>query len=61
MSVSGANCRTDNPFFPPLSGDPNETEWESVKTNVAAAKETFVDQEELAGVMGLNAIKLLGL
>jgi len=44
-----------------LSGDPNETEWESVKTNAAAAKETFVDQEELDGVMGLNAIKLLGL
>jgi len=52
--------RTDNPFFPPLTGDPNEIEWESVKTNVAAAEDAFTE-EEFVGVMGANAIEILGL
>jgi aminocarboxymuconate-semialdehyde decarboxylase len=52
---------TDNPFFPPLTGDPYESEWESVKTNVLAAEETFQSPDELAGVMGENAIKILDL
>jgi len=51
---------TDNPFFPPLTGDPNEVEWESVKTNVAATQEAFTDTE-FHGVMGGNAITILGL
>ena len=55
------DSRTDNPFFPPLSGDPEETEWESVRTNVTAAEETFTDEAELAGVMGQNAIRILDL
>jgi hypothetical protein len=36
-------------------------EWQSVRTNVAAAEETFTDQNELDGVMGRNAIEILGL
>lgn len=59
-SVRDSNRRTDNPFFPPLTGDPNETEWESVTTNVQAAKEAFTE-DEFIGVMGLNAIDILGL
>ena len=55
-----SDIRTDNPFFPPLAGDPNEIQWESVRTNVTAAEEAF-KMEELAGVMGGNAIKVLGL
>jgi hypothetical protein len=43
-----------------LTGDPNETEWESVKTNVAAAEEAFTEME-FGGVMGGNAIEILGL
>lgn len=53
--------RTDNPFFPPLTGGANEVEWESVKTNVEAAEEAFIDQSELEGIMGRNAIEILGL
>jgi hypothetical protein len=40
-----------------LSGDPGEVEWESVKTNVIAAKDAFTD-EEFNGVMGENAISI---
>jgi aminocarboxymuconate-semialdehyde decarboxylase len=54
------NNRTDNPFFPPLTGDPNEMEWDSVRTNVEAAKATFTENE-LVGVMGRNAIEILAL
>jgi hypothetical protein len=43
-----------------LTGDPEEVEWESVKTNIKAAEETF-EQGELEGVMGGNAIEILGL
>jgi hypothetical protein len=43
-----------------LTGDPNETEWESVKTNVAAAGDAFTEKE-FVGVMGANAIEILGL
>jgi hypothetical protein len=42
-------------------GNPNETEWESVKTNVNAAEEAFKEVDELSGVMGKNAIEILGL
>jgi hypothetical protein len=44
-----------------LTGNPDETEWESVKTNITAAEEAFNDQNELAGVMSKNAIEILGL
>jgi hypothetical protein len=44
-----------------LTADPNETEWESVKTNVSAAEEAFKDVDELAAVMGGNAVQILGL
>jgi hypothetical protein len=44
-----------------LIGDPNETEWESVKTNTNAAEEAFKDEDELAGMMGRNAVEILGL
>jgi hypothetical protein len=60
LERDGTNYRTDNPFFPPLTGDPGETEWESVKTNVEAAKSVFTE-EEFVGVMGQNAIEFLGL
>jgi len=60
LSDGRSNGRTDNPFFPPLTGDPNVMEWESVRTNVEAAKETFTE-EELVGVMGQNAIEIFGL
>jgi hypothetical protein len=43
-----------------LTGDPEELEWESVKLNVKAAEDTF-EQEQLDGVMGGNAIDILGL
>jgi hypothetical protein len=56
----GANRSTDNPFFPPLTGDPGETEWESVRTNVEAAKSAFTE-DEFMRVMGGNAIEILGL
>lgn len=36
-------------------------EWESVKTNVFAAKDAFPMEEEFNGVMGLNAINILDL
>ena len=51
--------RTDNPFFPPLMGDKGDA-WESVRTNVTAAKMAF-NEDECDGVMGLNAIKILDL
>jgi hypothetical protein len=44
-----------------LRGNPDETEWESVKTNVTAAEEAFNHKNELVGVMGKNAIEILGL
>jgi hypothetical protein len=56
----GANSRTDNPFFPPLTGDPGETEWASVRTNVESAKSAFTE-DEFVRVMGQNAIEILGL
>lgn len=52
---------TDHPFFPPLFED-GVQEWMSVGTNVKAIKAAFVDDEEGArGVLGKNAIDLLGL
>jgi hypothetical protein len=53
------NFRTDNPFFPPLTGGKGD-EWESVRTNVTAAKNAF-NEDEFNGVMGLNAIEILDL
>ena len=54
------DCRTDNPFFPPLKGRTDGVEWESVRSNVLAAKDAFID-DEFDGVMGLNAIQILDL
>jgi aminocarboxymuconate-semialdehyde decarboxylase len=60
LEAGGANRRTDNPFFPPLTGETGETEWESVRTNIEAAKLAFTEAE-FVRVMGQNAIEILGL
>ena len=58
---------TDHPFFPPLeqeeqAGGEKEKEWLSVRTNVEAVREAFGSDEEGArGVLGDNAVALLGL
>ncbi len=51
---------TDHPFFPPL--EEGKEEWMSVETNVQAVHEALGEDEEGAsGVLGKNAIELLGL
>ena len=57
--IGWTDFRTDNPFFPPLMGDKGD-EWESVRTNVTAAKMAF-HEDEFDRVMGLNAIRILDL
>ena len=53
---------TDHPFFPPLQGDDGEREWLSVGLNVEAVRVAFEgDQNGASGVLGVNAMKLLGL
>ncbi|MCJ1352900.1 MAG: hypothetical protein MMC33_002884 [Icmadophila ericetorum] len=53
---------TDHPFFPPLEGDDGEGEWLSVSLNVEAVRKAFGgDERSASGVLGLNAIQLLGL
>ena len=59
FGMSSNIFRTDNPFFPPLTGDKGD-KWESVRTNVTAAEQAF-NGDEFDGVMGLNAIKILDL
>ena len=56
---------TDHPFFPPLDGEEKaegEEEWASVKMNVEAMKRAFGNNiKGMEGVLGGNAIELLGL
>ena len=53
-----AEIRTDNPFFPPLSGKADEIEWESVRTNVLAVKDAFTTEEEFHGVLAMSILDL---
>ncbi|KAL9605654.1 MAG: hypothetical protein Q9179_001159 [Wetmoreana sp. 5 TL-2023] len=49
---------SDHPFFPPVGGSEEEEEWMSVRSNIAAVKEVFQDEEEgMRGVLGDNAVK----
>ena len=51
---------TDHPFFPPL--EQGAEEWRSVGTNVDGVREAFAEHEYGArGVLGRNAVQLLGL
>ncbi|BFZ60296.1 hypothetical protein YB2330_001332 [Saitoella coloradoensis] len=50
---------TDHPFFPPLEGKEGE-KWMSVTTN-SAAVQAVLGEEAGEGVMGGNAVRILGL
>ncbi|KAI4170698.1 MAG: hypothetical protein LQ343_004797 [Gyalolechia ehrenbergii] len=51
---------TDHPFFPPLGEE--QDEWMSVRTNIEAVHAAFeTDAEGIQGVLGGNAVRLLGL
>ena len=51
---------TDHPFFPPL--DDGAEEWLSVRSNLEAVTEGLRgDEAGIAGVLGRNAVELLGL
>lgn len=51
---------TDHPFFPPLGED--QEEWMSVRTNVDAVRAALkTDSRGVDGVLGGNAVRLLGL
>jgi aminocarboxymuconate-semialdehyde decarboxylase len=59
---------TDHPFFPPLEKNDDGTieTWESVESNVRAVKEAFGtgtsdDSDAVKGVLGGNAVRILGL
>jgi aminocarboxymuconate-semialdehyde decarboxylase len=53
---------TDHPFFPPIGEEEGSEEWASVSMNIEAAKKAFGDDEQEArGVLGGNAVKVLGL
>ena len=58
---------TDHPFFPPVGGEKKEVEeegkeWLSVKMNVDAVNSAFEkDEDSVEGVLGRNAVYLLGL
>jgi predicted TIM-barrel fold metal-dependent hydrolase len=57
---------TDHPFFPPLEGDrgfegSERGQWRSVVENVRAVTRAMDSDEEVAGVMGGNAVEVLGL
>jgi hypothetical protein len=49
---------TDHPFFPPLA--PGEKKWASVETNRLAVS-VGLQEGDVRGVMGQNAIDILGL
>ncbi|KZF26681.1 uracil-5-carboxylate decarboxylase [Xylona heveae TC161] len=63
IEASGADrvmFGTDHPFFPPL--EEGETEWLSVRTNYQAIHAAVGREQDLAeGVLGGNAIRVLGL
>ncbi|KAL2221760.1 hypothetical protein M432DRAFT_193264 [Thermoascus aurantiacus ATCC 26904] len=50
---------TDHPFFPPLDGK-EDGQWLSVTTNYKAINSSFND-EEVAAVLGGNAVRILDL
>ena len=53
---------TDHPFFPPIGEEADEEVWKSVTLNADAVLEAFGgDKEGAEGVLGGNAIRLLGL
>ncbi|MCJ1415651.1 hypothetical protein MMC32_001983 [Xylographa parallela] len=53
---------TDHPFFPPVGEGEGEGEWLSVRMNVEAVEGVFGgDREGAEGVLGGNAVRLLGL
>lgn len=58
---------TDHPFFPPLvrkkeTADIGEEDWLSVSTNTEAIRKVFGGESvEEEGVLGANAVKVLGL
>lgn len=52
---------TDHPFFPPVGGEDEDGEWESVGLNVEAVREGMQTDEQVKAVMGGNAIRVLRL
>ena len=64
IDASGADrlmFGTDHPFFPPLTTE-EQGEWESVSLNVAAVTKACGQKTESAkGVLGNNAVRILGL
>ncbi|MCJ1433190.1 hypothetical protein MMC27_002549 [Xylographa pallens] len=53
---------TDHPFFPPVGEGDGGGEWLSVRMNVEAVEGAFVgDKDGAEGVLGGNAVRLLGL
>jgi len=64
IEASGADrlmFGTDHPFFTPLTSD-EDGEWESVGLNSEAVRRALGDDSQGAvGIMGENAIKVLGL
>lgn len=53
---------TDHPFFPPIGKEEGSEEWVSVTMNVRAVEEAFRGNDQaVKGVLGQNAIDLLGL
>lgn len=64
VDVAGANrvlFGTDHPFFPPLEGAKNETQWLSVTANVRAIRTAFGEERMANCVLGENAVRLLDL
>lgn len=53
---------TDHPFFPPIGKEEDDETWASVDLNVKAVHDAYSKDEIGAkGVLGQNAVKLLGL
>lgn len=50
---------TDHPFFPPLKN--REARWESVDTNLKAIEGAISSERVTRGILGENAVKVLGL
>jgi aminocarboxymuconate-semialdehyde decarboxylase len=53
---------TDHPFFPPIGKEEADSTWASVDMNVEAVEKAYGhDSEGARGVLGENAVRLLGL
>ncbi|KAL8868153.1 MAG: hypothetical protein Q9174_005178 [Haloplaca sp. 1 TL-2023] len=53
---------SDHPFFPPLYGNEEEEEWESVRTNLEAVRNVLADDDEgMKAILSGNAINFLRL